>query len=690
MKPASGILLLFFAILLTGCAEKKSREYSAASPDGQLTASVFLTPEGVLAYELKFENNTIIDTSLFGFSFKNGPELKAGLEITGEEKSNFSETWKPAWGPDSEVKNEYNQLKINVKEKAAPGRMFSVVFKVFNDGLGFRYEFPQQDGWQEALIDNEMTEFQLTGDHFCWWAPGDWDIYEHLYTESPLSQIDCTPKLNHPNLAQTYIPDIYAVNTPLTMKTADGLYLSFHEAALYDYSDMTLHIDRGNYKMTSALVGGPNEYKVKRALPFNTPWRTIQVGKTAGALIESHLIENLNEPSKIAETGWIKPAKYVGIWWEMHLNKATWGMAGGKHGATTANAKKYIDFAAANGIAGLLVEGWNTGWEQWLGDDREGIFDFVTPYPDFDIKEVVRYGKEKGVELIGHHETSAAVLTYERQMDTAFQFYHDLGVSAVKTGYVGKISPKGEYHHGQWMVNHYQKVVELAAKYQIMIDAHEPIKDTGIRRTWPNFVSREGARGQEFNCWSKEGSNYTNHVLIVPFTRGLGGPFDYTPGVFNITLKPYKPDNQIPHTLAKELSLYVLIYSPVQMACDLPEYYEQNMAAFQFIKDVAVDWDYSKVLEGEPGQFLTMVRKAKGADSWFVGAATNEQSRTTEVTLDWLPEGKEFTAKIYADGADADWKTNPTSIVISEKKVKKGDTIPLTLASGGGAAISIQ
>ena len=489
-------------------------------------------------------------------------------------------------------------------------------------------------------------------------------------------------------LAQTHIP-VNAVNTPVTMKTDDGLYLCFHEAAVDNYAGITLKVDTATLCLQSGLVGNDFGFKVKTKTPFSTPWRTIIIADSPGGLIDSKLILNLNEPNKIGDISWFKPTKYMGIWWEMHIDKSTWQMAGGKHGATTQNAKRYIDFASANGIGAILVEGWNTGWENWVGiDDREGVFDFVTPYKDYNLKEVVEYGRKKGVDLIMHHETSSAVTTYEQQLDTAFALMQSLGLHTVKTGYVGTIIPKGEYHHGQWMVNHYRRVLETAAKYKIAVNVHEPFMATGERRTYPNFISQEGFRGQEFNAWSTDGGNPPSHHTIIPFTCLLAGPMDYTPGIFNIKLKPYKPNNQVNTTLAHQLALYLIIYSPVQMAADLPEHY-QNHPAFQFIRDVGVNWEKTKVLNGEIGEYLTIARQERETGNWFVGAVTNENPRTLTIRLDFLEPNKTYNATLYMDGKDAHWDKNPTSYRIEHQVVNSNTELTLTLAAGGGAAISI-
>ena len=496
-------------------------------------------------------------------------------------------------------------------------------------------------------------------------------------------------KAEHVNLAQTSIPN-NAVNTPITMKTKSGLHLSFHEASLVDYSGMTLQIDTVNYAMKSVLVGSDNtDYKVKRTTPFNTPWRTIQISEKAGDLIESKLIINLNEPNKLEDISWFKPTKYTGIWWEMHLGKSSWDMASGKHGATTENAKSFIDFSAKNNIGAVLVEGWNIGWEHWIGfEDREGVFDFITPYPDYDLQEVVRYGKGKGVDIIMHHETSAATQTYEKQQDTAYALMQSLGIHAVKTGYVGKILPKGEYHHGQYMVNQYNNAVIKAAKFQVAINAHEPIKATGLRRTYPNTISREGLRGQEFNAWASDGGNPPEHLPIVAFTRMLAGPIDYTPGIFDIKFDKWKKDNQVNTTIAQQLALYVVIYSPVQMAADLVENYEGN-PALQFIKDVGVDWQETKVLNGEIGEFVTIARKERDSGNWFVGGITNENSRNIKIDFSFLDSGASYEAVLYEDGKEAHWDKNPTSLSIRKLVITNKSKETLKLAEGGGFAISL-
>ena len=682
----------------------QSNQANIVSSPGKINQiEFFLSSDGTPHYLVKHQGQIVIDTSSMGFDFKNTPSFKSGFKSINSNQQSFNETWEMPWGEQRFVKNHYNELIVELQEILAPQRKLNICFKAYDDGIGFRYEFPKQEGIDSLIIMDENTEFQLTGNHTAWWIPGDWDIYEHLYHTTKISEIDALALVDHNSLAQTYIPE-NAVNTPVTMRTAEGLHLSFHEANLTDYAGMTLKVDTASLKLTSELVGSSrNGYKVKRALPFKTPWRTIQIADKAAGLIESKLILNLNEPNKLGDVSWFEPKKYMGIWWEMHIDVASWdygmtldkngkwvdsGKAHGRHGATTQNAKRYIDFAAKNNIKGVLVEGWNTGWERWIGfEDREGVFDFITPYPDYDLEYLAKYAKDKGVEIIMHHETSAAPRTYEQQMDTAYKLMKRLGIHSAKTGYVGKIIPKGEYHHGQWMVNHYRKVLETAAKYQIAINAHEPIKATGIRRTYPNAIAREGLRGQEFNAWAADGGNPPEHLPIVAFTRMLAGPIDFTPGVFDIRL-PSKPNNQINTTLAQQLALYVVIYSPIQMACDLPKNYE-NQPAFQFIRNVGVDWEQSLVLNGEVGNFVSIARQEKESGNWFVGSITDENPREITLDFDFLEAGKTYRAKIYKDGPKAHYKNNPLDISMEETEISKNTKMAFKLAAGGGLAISL-
>lgn len=682
--------------------QKETQTIKASSPSGNNTVNFELSETGHPQYWVTHNGKTIIDKSKLGFKFKNKKAFKEDYQIKNTTNLSFDEEWEMPWGEQRLVKNQYNELKVELENNSK--QLLNLYFRAYDDGIAFRYEFPEQEGLKSLIIDEENTEFKLTGDHTTWWIPGDWDIYEHLYNTTKLSEIDAKSKIDNDNLAQTYIPE-NAVNTPVTMRTDDGLHLSFHEANLTDYAGMTLKVDTTNFKLTSHLVGSKRyTYKVYRNLPIKTPWRTLQIADKATELIDSKLIVNLNEPNKLGNIDWFTPQKYVGIWWEMHIDKSKWdygmtmgkngqwedtGQAHGNHGATTENTKRYIDFAAENDIKGVLVEGWNTGWERWIGfQNREGVFDFVTPYPDYDIKEVSEYAKSKGVEIIMHHETSAAPRAYEEKLESAFQLMSDMDMHIVKTGYVGKIIPKGEYHHGFWMVNHYRKVLETAAKYRVAINAHEPIKATGLRRTYPNAVSREGLRGQEFNAWSSDGGNPPEHLPIVAFTRMLAGPIDFTPGIFDISL-PTKPSNQINTTLAQQLALYVVIYSPLQMLADLPENYE-NQPAFQFIKDVGVDWEQSRTLNGEIGDYVTIAREEKNTGHWYVGAITDEEARDVTIEFDFLEDDIIYEATIYKDAKNAHYKNNPTAIDVKTTEIQKGMRKTFKMKEGGGFALSLK
>ena len=708
MRRYTAIILSIFFVALFAVSCEKEVVTDVSSPDGNIAVSFSLNAAGQPSYMVKHKGKVIIDTSYMSFEFKEAAPLKEGFTLLSSLEKSFVEEWEMPWGEQRIVDDVYNELTIELQESEGEKRALNIVFRVYDDGLGFRYEIPAMGETNEVLITDENTEFNLMGDHQVWWQPGDWDIYEHLYSETKLSEIDALSKRDHPNLIATYIPE-NAVNTPVTMKTEDGLYLSFHEADLTNYAGMTLKVDTENFNLESELVGSELlGGKAKVSLPFSTPWRTVQISEKAGGLIESNLLVNLNEPNAIGDVSYFTPMKYVGIWWEMHLGKSTWDMEGSqdmstyiegergssRHGATTENAKRYIDFAAANGIKGLLVEGWNTGWDQWINtDDREGVFDFMTPYPDYDFDEVMAYAKEKGVEVIMHHETSAAPRTYEKQMEEAYNFMKANDMNSVKTGYVGKIIPKGEYHHGQWMVNHYHKVLEDAAEKKIAINAHEPIKATGKRRTYPNAVSREGLRGQEFNAWATDGGNPPEHLSIIAFTRMLSGPIDFTPGVFNIKFDEYKDNNQVNTTLAHQLALYVVIYSPIQMACDLPEHYMidgEMHPAFQFIADVGVDWEQSKVLDGEVGDYVVIARQEKGSDDWFVGGISDENQRIVSISFDFLEEGKTYEAKIYRDTEESHYNENPQAYQIETIEVTSASNMDINMASGGGFAISLM
>jgi len=676
---------IFLLILISSCSDHN--QFRVISPDKEIQLIFLINEKDQVGYLIDFQSKRVVDTSHFSFDFKRQNSFGENLEVVSSSSSTFDETWETVWGEQRFIRNYYNELKIKLKEKSGKGRTCFVVFRVFNDGVGFRFEFPEQENSEDVVILDENTQFKLTGNHICWWTPGDWDIYEHLFNTTRFTEIDALSKRGNETLAQTYIPE-NAVNLPVTMKSDDGIYISILEANLTNYADMTLKVDKENLLFQSELVGNDSGLKVKTKTPFVTPWRLILIADKAADLVSSRTILNLNEPNVIEDVSWIKPIKYMGIWWEMHLGKSTWDMKSRRHGATTENAKRYIDFASKNGIGALLIEGWNIGWENWIGtEDREGIFDFVTPYPDYNLKEVVRYAKEKNVAIIMHNETSAAIMTYEKQIDTAFALCKSLGIHPVKTGYVGQILPNGEYHHGQWMVHHYRKVMKKAAQYHIMLDVHEPIKPTGLRRTYPNLMTAEGLRGQEFNAWSPDGGNPPEHLTIVPFTRMLAGPIDYTPGIFDIKFDKYKDKNQVNTTLAHQLALYVIIYSPLQMAADLPENYDGH-PAFQFIRDVGVDWDTSVVLNGEIGDYITIARKERNTDKWFLGSITDENARTIEVSLSFLDEGNEYTATIYGDAEESHWDKNPTAYKIEKKVVISSDILNLKLAPGGGTAIS--
>lgn len=631
-----------------------------SSPDGNIKIN-FILSNGMPFYEVFYKDETIIKPSSLGFSFKTGKPLQDNFKIVKTAESKFDETWAPAWGTVSQIRNNYNELTVKLKETTTPKREMHLIFRAYNDGMGFRYRLPEQEDLKEVRIISEETYFRLAGNHTVWWIPDDYNSHEYKYKKTGLDRVR-------------------GVNLPLTMKVHEGLFISLHEANLTDYAALTLVSVEGEENMLKAeLVPRYDGVKVKAKTPLVTPWRTIQISTRAASLIESNLILNLNEPCAIKDVSWIKPMKYMGIWWGMHIGKETW-VQGDKHGATTENAKRYIDFASKHGIPALLIEGWNKSWEDW---GKKGAFKFTEPYPDFNPEEVVRYGKEKGVYIIGHHETGSDVLSYEEQMDAAFAFYNKLGVLGVKTGYVGNIIPKGEHHHGQWMVNHYQRVVEKAAEYKIVLDVHEPVHDTGISRTYPNMMTREGVRGMEYNAWSE--GNPPEHTTIIPFTRMLSGPLDYTPGIFDITFDKYKNKERVYTTLVKQLALYVILFSPLQMAADLPENYEKHLDAFEFIEKVPCSWDETKVLNGSIGDFVTIARKKSG--SWYIGSITDEEPRTFELPLVFLDGDKKYSAQIYSDAPDADWEKNPAAYKIKKVLVESKDILTAPLAPGGGYAV---
>lgn len=666
------------------------------SPNQNIVLNFWLDGKGAPLYEVNFKGKPAILPSGLGLDIKATmtetpfPTLRNNLTINDTKQSTYHSKWKPVWGDVKEIKENYNQLSVQLQQKNENGLEFNIVFKVFDDGVGFRYEFPKQKNLGHFIVSDEKTEFHLTGNHKAFWIPGDYDSNEFSPNITNLSDVNGEdPKYAASIFAHQFF-DKDAVQTPLMLKSAEGLYINIHEAALVNYPAMNLHIDKSNYTLSSVLVPDALGNKAYLQAPAKTPWRTIIISDKATDILASHTILNLNEPSVIKDPSWIKPTKYVGVWWEMHVGKSSWDSASGKHGATTANVKRYIDFAAKHGFTGVLVEGWNVGWEDWFGQYKEDVFDFVTPYGDFDLNGLQKYAAAKKVKLIMHHETSASVTNYERQMDTAYRFMKKFGYDAVKTGYVGHIIPRGEHHDGQWMVNHYVRVAKKTASYQIMLDAHEPVRPTGLQRTYPNWLACEAARGMEFNAWSE--GNKPNHETIFPFTRFMGGPMDYTPGIFQLELNYWdKTKKETIHTtLAKQLALYVTICSPLQMAADLPESYEKKMDAFQFIKDVAVDWDDSKYLEAEPGEYITIARKAKGTNNWFAGAITNENARTATLDLSFLDAGKKYNATIYADADDADFQKNPAAYKITKQVVDSKSVLSLKLAKGGGCAVSIM
>jgi alpha-glucosidase len=659
-----------------------SQPLRALSPDGTLEVEFAVTPEGP-AYRLFRNHHPLVEWSAMGFDMRDttgkSTLLGPGMTVVATARRTFDETWTQPWGEKKQIRDNHNEVRIDLRETGDAPREMTIVFRVFDDGVGFRYEWPDQPHLGAFEIMDERTEFALAGNFDTWSIPAyQRDRYEYLFTRSPVGALG-------------------KVHTPLTMKTPDGVYLSIHEAALVDFSSMVLN-RTGDVTLHAELVPWSDGVKVRASAPHRSPWRTVQVADSPGGLITSYLILNLNEPNALGDVSWVKPMKYMGIWWEMHIRTATWGI-GPQHGATTANSKKYIDFAAEHGIDGVLIEGWNQDWNGQWRNGGEG-FDFLTPYPDFDLPGVARYAADKGVELIGHHETGGGVQKYERQMKDAFALYQSLGVRAVKTGYVAwgqgiprfddpDGTPHREWHHGQFMVRHHQYVVEEAARHRISINIHEPIKDTGLRRTYPNLVTREGARGQEYNAWSADGGNPPDHTAILPFTRMLSGPMDFTPGAFDLILE-HRPDNRVSTTLAKQLALYVVLFSPLQMASDLPENYEKRLDASRFIKIVPVDWEDTRVLHGEIGDFITVVRKDRNGPDWYMGSLTDENGRTFQASLDFLDPGRRYIAEIYRDGPEAHWKTRPYDIVIEEMPVDATMILTLHLAPGGGQAIRFR
>lgn len=688
-------VLLFSAGLLSAETVK--------SPNGAMVLNVELK-NGVPVYRLDYKNQAVVKESKLGHELKDGKNLTDGFELTKTETTSFDESWNPVWGEVKTIRNNYNELAVTLTQPST-SRHILIRFRVFNDGIGFRYEFPQQENLNYFTIKEEKTQFAMTGDHKAFWLPGDYDTQEYSTMTSNLSEIrGLMDEAITPNSSQTPFSPT-GVQTSLMMKSKEGLYINIHEAALIDYSCMHLNLDDNNFIFESWLTPDAIGDKGYMQTPCQSPWRTVIVSDDAREILASKMILNLNEPTKYEDTSWIKPVKYIGVWWEMITGKSTWAYTdlpsvklgvtdysktkpNGKHAANNTKVKEYIDFAALHGFDAVLVEGWNEGWEDWFGKTKDYVFDFVTPYPDFDVKELNRYAASKGVKLMMHHETSGSVRNYERHMDKAYQFMVDNGYNSVKSGYVGDMIPRGEYHYGQWLVNHYLYAVTKAAEYKIMVNAHEAVRPTGLCRTYPNLIGNESARGTEYEAF---GGNNADHTTILPFTRLMGGPMDYTPGIFVTQVNKINPDNNsfVHSTLARQLALYVTMYSPLQMAADLPEHYNQYLDAFQFIKDVAIDWDESKYLEAEPGDYITVARKAKGSSSWFVGNTSDENGHASTLKLDFLDAGKKYIATIYSDAKDAHYETNPQAYTIRKGVVTSKSVLQLKAAPGGGYAISI-
>ena len=702
---AAVCVFLFVAVVAKG--------QTVASPDGNLSVTFSLTAQGVPTYQIDYKGIAIIKPSTLGIELNEENSLMDHFRVNKTSTSTFDETWQPVWGEEKEIRNHYNELFVEM-EKPENGRFMNLRFRVYNDGVGFRYEFPLQQYLPYFVVKAEHTQFAMAGDHTAWWIPGDYDTQEYDYTESRLTEIRGLMKSAIcDNASQTqYSPT--GVQTSLQMKTdamdIDGeersLYINIHEAALVDYSCMHLDLDDKNLVFTSQLTPDAQGNMAHMQTPCHTPWRTIMVVDDARKVLASRLILNLNEPCKLADTSWIKPVKYIGVWWEMIGGGKAWSYTNdlpsvkigetdyskvkphGNHPANTVNVKRYIDFAAQHGFSQVLVEGWNIGWEDWFGHSKDYVFDFQTPYPDFDLKGLNDYAHDKGVRLMMHHETSSSVRNYERHLDAAYRLMDKYGYNSVKSGYVGNIIPRGEHHYGQWMNNHYLYCVTEAAKHHIMVNAHEAVRPTGLCRTYPNLIGNESARGTEYESFQ---GNKPSHTTVLPFTRLQGGPMDYTPGIFEMDMSKVNPNSHshVNSTLARQLALYVTMYSPLQMAADLPEVYERFMDAFQFIKDVAIDWDESRYLEAEPGQYVTIARKAKGTNNWFVGCTSGENGHASKLALDFLEPGKQYVATVYADAPNAHYRTNPQAYTIRKGLVDAKTILQLKAAPGGGFAISI-
>ena len=676
------------------------------SPDGNVVLSFSLKADGTPTYKMTYKGKPVINESTLGFTLKKDEPLTNHFKVVSDSKSTFKETWKPVWGEEKEILNHYNELLVQLKQDKT-NRLMNIRFRVYNEGIGFRYEFPTQKELTYFVIAEENTQFAMTGDHTAWWIPGDYDTQEYDYNESKLSEIRGLMKQSMTDNVSQYVFSPTGVQTALMMKTKDGLYINLHEAALVDYALMNLNLDDKNFILQSWLTPDAKGDKGYLYTPTKTPWRTVMVSDDARNILASRLILNLNDPCALADTSWIKPVKYIGVWWEMITGKSSWAYTddlptikldevdytkvkpNGTHAANNDKVRHYIDFAAKHGFDQVLVEGWNVGWEDWFGHRKDYVFDFVTPYPDFDIKALNDYAHAKGVKLMMHHETSGSTRNYERHMKAAYELMNKYGYNSVKSGYVGDILPIGEHHYSQSTINHYLYAIKEAAKHKIMLNAHEAVRPTGLCRTYPNLIGNESARGTEYEAF---GGNKPFHTTILPFTRLQGGPMDYTPGILETEVKNVNPNNtsQVRSTLAKQLALYVTMYSPLQMAADLPENYERFADAFQFIKDVPVDWQESVYLEAEPGRYITIARKDKHSDNWYIGNTSNENGHTSELLLNFLDKNKKYEATIYADAKNADWQTNPKAYTITKQKVNAKTKLKLTAAKGGGYAISIK
>ena len=676
------------------------------SPDGNVVLSFSLKADGTPTYKMTYKGKPVINESTLGFTLKKDEPLTNHFKVVSDSKSTFKETWKPVWGEEKEILNHYNELLVQLKQDKT-NRLMNIRFRVYNEGVGFRYEFPTQKELTYFVIAEENTQFAMTGDHTAWWIPGDYDTQEYDYNESKLSEIRGLMKQSMTDNVSQFVFSPTGVQTALMMKTKDGLYINLHEAALVDYALMNLNLDDKNFIFQSWLTPDAKGDKGYLYTPTKTPWRTVMVSDDARNILASRLILNLNDPCALADTSWIKPVKYIGVWWEMITGKSSWAYTddlptikldevdytkvkpNGTHAANNDKVRHYIDFAAKHGFDQVLVEGWNVGWEDWFGHRKDYVFDFVTPYPDFDIKALNDYAHAKGVKLMMHHETSGSTRNYERHMKAAYELMNKYGYNSVKSGYVGDILPIGEHHYSQSTINHYLYAIKEAAKHKIMLNAHEAVRPTGLCRTYPNLIGNESARGTEYEAF---GGNKPFHTTILPFTRLQGGPMDYTPGILETEVKNVNPNNtsQVRSTLAKQLALYVTMYSPLQMAADLPENYERFADAFQFIKDVPVDWQESVYLEAEPGRYITVARKDKHSDNWYIGNTSNENGHTSELLLNFLDKNKKYEATIYADAKNADWQTNPKAYTITKQKVNAKTKLKLTAAKGGGYAIKIS